>query len=145
MLPLLPGCGGSGVVFKKPTHTIRRSIRRLCAHETAVTSSEYATIGAVLVIGLVAASMMFGETFTGVVENVAMELAYATGDSNHSGGDSGSGSGSSGGEDGGAGASGAKGNGNGNGNGGGNAGGGQGNGRGSGKGRGNGRSGRGRG
>ena len=116
-------------MFKKPTHTIRRSIRRLCAHETAVTSCEYATIGAVLVIGLVAASMMFGETFTGMVENVSMELAYATGDNSSS--DSGSSSGSSGGEDGGNGG----GNGNGNGNRGGN---GNGNGNGRGGGRGNG-------
>ncbi|MCH7885433.1 MAG: hypothetical protein IIC01_09305 [Planctomycetes bacterium] len=145
MLPLLPGSEGSRVVFKKPAHTTRRNIRRLCAHETAVTSTEYATIGAVIIIGLVAATMMFGETFTGMVENVAMELADATGDSNRSAGDSGAGSGSSGGEDGGAGASGAKGNGNGNGNGGGNAGGGRGNGRGRGNGGGNGRGGRGRG
>ncbi len=125
-------------MFKKPTHTIRRSIRRLCGHETAVTSNEYATIGAVLVIGLIAASMMFGETFTGMVENVAMDLAHATGDSSN--GDSGSGSGSAGGEDGGNG--GGKGNGNGGGNGGGKGngnGGGKGNGNGNGGGRGNGR------
>ena len=132
-------------MLKKPAHTTRRNIRRLCAHETAVTSTEYATIGAVIIIGLVAATMMLGETFTGMVENVAMELTDATGDNDNSDGDSGSDTGGSGGEDGGAGASGAKGNGNGNGNGGGNAGGGRGNGRGRGNGGGNGRGGRGRG
>ena len=134
MLPLLPGSEGSRVVLKKPARTIRRSIRQFCAHDTAVASSEYATIGAVIIIGLVAATMMFGDTFTHMVENVAVEVAEATGNNDNGGGDSGSDSGSSGGEDGGAGASGAKGNGNGNGNGGGNAGGGRGNGRGRGNG-----------
>ena len=110
MLPVLSGSGETRIVFKQSDHTIRRSIRRFCARETAVASTEYASIGAVIIIGLVVITMMYGDTFTGMVENVAMEMAAASGNDDTGGGESGSGSGSSGAEGGEASAGGANGN-----------------------------------
>ncbi len=121
-------------MFNRLTRYIWRRVRWLGAHETAVASSEYATLLAVMAIGVLVAAMMFGRGLSDRTSALSSSVAQAVNGDDAGGGESdgGSGSGKSsskggkGGKDGKGGKGGKDGKGNG----------GKGNGRGGGKGRG---------